>query len=74
MRTDDPPPPTPLDHLAHSLRARASVPSGQATPAAILWTGDRDARAHQYTVQMQPRDNDKSGTGLGLPVLGWRGP
>ena len=31
--------------------------------------GDRDARAHQYTVQMQPRDNDKSGTGLGLPVL-----
>ena len=74
MRTDDPPPPTPLDHLAHSLRARASVPSGQATPAAILWTGDRDAHAHQYTVQMQPRDNDKSGTGLGLPVLEWRGP
>ena len=31
--------------------------------------GDRDARAHQYTVQMQPRDSDKSGTGLGLPVL-----
>ena len=31
--------------------------------------GDRDARAHQYTVQMQPRDNDKSGRGLGLPVL-----
>ena len=31
--------------------------------------GDRDTRAHQYTIQMQPRDNDKSGTGLGLPVL-----
>ena len=31
--------------------------------------GDREARAHQYTVQMQPRDNDKSGAGLGLPVL-----
>ena len=31
-------PPTPLDHLARSLRARASVPSGQAAPAAILWT------------------------------------
>ena len=29
---------TPLHHLARSLRARASVPSGQATPAAILWT------------------------------------
>lgn len=34
-----------------------------------MLVGDRDARAHQYTVQMQPRDNDKSGTGLGLPVL-----
>ena len=32
MRTDDPPPPTPLDHLAHSLRARASVPSGSGHP------------------------------------------
>ena len=31
-------PATPLDHLARSLRARASTPSGQATPAAILWT------------------------------------
>lgn len=31
-------PPTPLDHLARSLRARASVPSGQEGPAAILWT------------------------------------
>ncbi len=29
--------PTPLDHLARSLRARASVPSGQEPPAAILW-------------------------------------
>ena len=31
-------PTTPLDHLARSLRARASVPSGQVAPAAILWT------------------------------------
>ena len=29
---------TPLDHLARSLRGRASVPGGQAAPAAILWT------------------------------------
>ena len=29
--------PTPLDHLARSLRGRASVPSGQDPPAAILW-------------------------------------
>ena len=38
MRTNDRAPPTPLDHLARSLRGRASVPSGQADPAAILWT------------------------------------
>ncbi|MBT5533448.1 BREX system Lon protease-like protein BrxL, partial [Candidatus Poribacteria bacterium] len=31
--------------------------------------GDRDPRAHQYTIQMQPFDADNSGTGLGLPVL-----
>ena len=37
MRTDDRSPATPLGHLARSLRARASTPSGQATPAAILW-------------------------------------
>ncbi len=38
MRTDDRLPATPLGHLARSLRARASTPTGQATPAAILWT------------------------------------
>ena len=37
MRTDDRAT-TPLDHLARSLRARASAPSGLADPAAILWT------------------------------------
>ena len=31
-------PPTPLDHLTRSLRARASTPTGQAKPVAILWT------------------------------------
>ena len=31
--------------------------------------GDRDPRAHQYTVQMQPFDADNSGSGLGLPAL-----
>lgn len=31
--------------------------------------GDRDARAHRYAVLMQPRDNDKSSTRLGLPML-----
>lgn len=192
MRTDNRTPPSPLDHLARSLRARASAPGGQARPAAILWTdrwpewrallpaalaripelfalgdygpahrtgpaiwlrcvidraisidalpgrhphhlpprgrtrpaprrrglrrrteaarradvprsrpahervppafresvrvgeqnlytggkmlvGDRDARAHQYTVQMQPRDNDKSGNGAGTAGAGGDG-
>ncbi|MBT3269426.1 peptidase, partial [Candidatus Poribacteria bacterium] len=31
--------------------------------------GDRDPRAHQYAIQMQPFDADNSGSGLGLPVL-----
>ncbi|HVQ76904.1 MAG TPA: BREX system Lon protease-like protein BrxL [Candidatus Binatia bacterium] len=31
--------------------------------------GDRDARAHEYSVQLRPFDADKSGAGLGLPVL-----
>ncbi len=42
MRTHDRlPPTTPLDHLARSLRARASTPTGQAKPVAILWTDTR---------------------------------
>jgi len=31
--------------------------------------GDRDPRSHEYTVQLRPYDADKSGAGLGLPVL-----
>ena len=31
--------------------------------------GDRDARSMEFSVQMRPVDNDKSGYGLGLPVL-----
>ncbi len=31
--------------------------------------GDRDTRAHQYSVQLRPFDADRSGSGLGLPVL-----
>ena len=38
MRTHDRPTTTTLDHLARSLRARASTPTGQAKPVAILWT------------------------------------
>ena len=37
--------------------------------------GDRDPRTHEFSVQMRAMDTDKSGGGLGLPVLvalaGW---
>ena len=31
--------------------------------------GDRDPRAHEYSVQLRAMDNDRSGTALGLPTL-----
>ena len=31
--------------------------------------GSRDPRSHEYTIQLRPFDADKSGAGLGLPVL-----
>jgi ATP-dependent Lon protease len=31
--------------------------------------GDRDPRTHEFSVQMRAMDNDKTGTGLELPVL-----
>src|SRR5690606_1343993 len=31
--------------------------------------GDRDPRSHEFSVQLRAMDADKSGVGLGLPVL-----
>jgi len=31
--------------------------------------GDRDPRGHEYSIQLRAMDNDRSGTGLGLPVM-----
>jgi ATP-dependent Lon protease len=31
--------------------------------------GDRDPREHEFSIQMRAIDSDKSGSGLGLPVL-----
>ena len=31
--------------------------------------GDRDPRAHEFNVQMRAMDNDRSGAGVGLPLL-----
>ena len=50
---------------------RESVKVGEQNlyTAGSALVGDRDPRGHQYTIQMQPRDNERSGAGLGLPVL-----
>jgi ATP-dependent Lon protease len=34
-----------------------------------LLVGDRNPRDHQYSIQLRPFDSDKTGAGLGLPVL-----
>ena len=34
-----------------------------------LLVGDRDPRAHEFSIQMRALDTDRSGIGLGLPVL-----
>lgn len=31
--------------------------------------GDRDPRSHEFNIQMRAMDNDRSGVGVGLPVL-----
>lgn len=31
--------------------------------------GDRDPRSHEFSIQMRSMDNDRSGSGLGLPAL-----
>jgi ATP-dependent Lon protease len=36
---------------------------------AKLLVGDRDPRGHEFSIQMRAMDNDRSGEGLGLPVL-----
>ena len=36
---------------------------------AKLMVGDRDPRGHGFSVQLRPFDADKSGAGLGLPLL-----
>jgi ATP-dependent Lon protease len=33
------------------------------------FVGDRDPRGFEYSIQLRPMDNDKNGSGLGLPVL-----
>ena len=34
-----------------------------------MLVGDRDPRSHEFSIQMRAMDNDRSGVGVGLPVL-----
>jgi len=50
---------------------RESVKFGEQnlyTQSKVL-VGDRDPRGHEFSIQMRAMDNDRSGEGLGLPVL-----
>ena len=59
-----------LNHpVPPAFRESVKVAEQNLYAAASALVGDRDPRRHQYTIQMQPRDNERSGTGLGLPVL-----
>ena len=31
--------------------------------------GDRDPRGHEFSIKLRAMDNDRSGAGLGLPVM-----
>ena len=59
-----------LNHpVPPSFRESVNVGEQNLYAAGSALVGDRDPRGYQYTIQMQPRDNERSGTGLGLPVL-----
>lgn len=58
------PPPAPP-----AFRESVNVAEQNLYAAGSVLVGDRDPRGHQYTIQMQPRDNERSGAALGLPVL-----
>ena len=45
------------------------MPSRTCTHGARELVGDRDPRAHEFSVQLRALDNDRSGTSLGLPAL-----
>lgn len=56
--------PTPPD-----FRQSARIAEQNLYTRAKDLVGDRDPRAHEFSVQLRPMDADKSGTGLGLPTL-----
>ena len=56
--------PTPA-HFRESVKVAQQNLYTQATRL----VGDRDPKTHEFSIQMRAIDNDKSGAGLGLPVL-----
>ncbi len=59
-----------LNHPAPpAFRESVRVAEQNLYAAGRALVGDRDPRSHRYAVQMQPRDGERSGAGLGLPVL-----
>lgn len=59
-----------LNHpIPPSFRESVKVGEQNLYTRAKSLVGDRDPRGHEYSVQLRPYDADKSGAGLGLPML-----
>ena len=59
----------PNHPVPSALRESVKVAEQDLYAAGTKLAGDRDRRCHQSTIQIQPRDNEQSGAGLGLPIL-----
>ncbi len=59
-----------LNHpVPPAFRESVKVAEQNLYASAANLIGDRNARSHEYTVQLRPFDADTSGTHLGVPVL-----
>ena len=59
-----------LNHpVPPSFRESVKVGEQNLYTRANTLVGDRDPRGHEFSVQLRPYDADKSGAGLGLPLL-----
>jgi len=59
-----------LNHpLPPAFRESVKVGEQNLYTRAKMLVGDRDPRGHEFSVQLRPFDADKSGAGLGLPLL-----
>lgn len=59
-----------LNHpMPPSFRESVKVGEQNLYARAKQLVGDRDPRSHEFSIQLRPFDADKSGAGLGLPLL-----